>query len=564
MLTILAPVGVALAQSATDSPPVTTSSSTVPTTPPVLSSIYATNITAGSAQIRWHTDRLANSMVDYGAMPGNYVQFSSSRCDAGGFLTDHCVNIMGLVSGTIYLRARSMDTNGLEGKSAEISLGVPNTTSVSNTLTSTTPPILMSVRAENVIGPTAQIRWQTDRPASSLVDYGTAPGNFTQSASSRCDAGGLTTDHCVNLTGLTAGAIYYRARSLDASNAEGQFSGSSFTSAGYSSSPQTTTASTSLQPVPPNNVNAFGSGSSVTVSWLPPTVPVSEIKIYHQSYTTGWTYIATTDFAHTSYTENNLPPGTYQYQLVACAQGVCSVAATSPAVTIASPVATTTVTSTTATPATSAASGSVPTVTLKTNGGSYGPVSLPAPATYTIYWTTTGNPTSCQPEGTWSGSGAKYVPAGSWDFSGVSVLGPKTYTLNCSNAYGSSRASITINIVAGTAAATSVTSTNTTSPTTTSTSTPTSATTVTSTTSVIPPSTRLTTPLPTRSRWAASAHTTSSSPRRCRVTTRTRTLRRTRLLSETSARLPTQAPSRSLMSCRTDWSSSRVLVLSGP
>jgi len=49
------------------------------------------------------------------------------------------------------------------------------------------------------------IRWRSDEPTDSKVEYGNAPGNLSQSAVT----GESVTDHVVTLTGLDAGTIYF-------------------------------------------------------------------------------------------------------------------------------------------------------------------------------------------------------------------------------------------------------------------------------------------------------------------------------------------------------------------
>ena len=66
-----------------------------------------------------------------------------------------------------------------------------------------------SIRAENVIHPGAQIKWMTDIAGDSKVFYGTSPGSYPNSVLGDCSATAATTDHCVNLTSLTASTRYY-------------------------------------------------------------------------------------------------------------------------------------------------------------------------------------------------------------------------------------------------------------------------------------------------------------------------------------------------------------------
>jgi hypothetical protein len=91
-------------------------------------------------------------------------------------------------------------------------------------------------------------------------------------------------------------------------------------------------------------------------------------------------------------------------------------------------------------------SSQTPVVDIKVDG-SDGNVYRTAPASYTLNWNTTGNPTSCVPTGTWGGGGVKSA-FGSQSFAGVSVIGTKTYGLTCSNAYGSVTDTVTVEVTA--------------------------------------------------------------------------------------------------------------------
>jgi hypothetical protein len=68
----------------------------------VISGLQAVNIIGSGAQIIWTTDIAADSTVYYGTSTANVTNYSSNRCDAGGSVTSHCVNLMGLAPSTVY------------------------------------------------------------------------------------------------------------------------------------------------------------------------------------------------------------------------------------------------------------------------------------------------------------------------------------------------------------------------------------------------------------------------------------------------------------------------------
>ncbi len=100
------------------------------------------------------------------------------------------------------------------------------------------------------------------------------------------------------------------------------------------------------------------------------------------------------------------------------------------------------------TPACSVA-GTAPTVSLSSN-----PSGGTAPMTSTITWTTSNSPTSCTASGAWSGS--KTTSGGSQSVTGIPA-GSNTFTLSCTNAYGTGSASTNVTAIAADAGAPTVT-----------------------------------------------------------------------------------------------------------
>lgn len=72
--------------------------------------------------------------------------------------------------------------------------------------TGVTPPIVSNLRVVNILQNSATVLWDTNEPATSTVNYGLSSGyGFTATG----DIGGLVTSHRVDLSGLTADAIYH-------------------------------------------------------------------------------------------------------------------------------------------------------------------------------------------------------------------------------------------------------------------------------------------------------------------------------------------------------------------
>ena len=108
--------------------------------PPVITNVRAENIVSSGAQIKWTTDKLSDSRVNYGTAPGSYSSYSTNVCDGGGFVTSHCINLMGLAPSVVYyVRASSYD-GSLSASSSEYSFtAAPDSASSSDTVPPTAP-----------------------------------------------------------------------------------------------------------------------------------------------------------------------------------------------------------------------------------------------------------------------------------------------------------------------------------------------------------------------------------------------------------------------------------------
>jgi hypothetical protein len=163
------------------------------TTPPVLSAITASAITATGATITWTTDETADTQVDYGATPS----YGSSTTLVATLVTAHSRAVGGLTAGTVYhYRVRSRDAAG------NLALSTDRTFT---TATGTAPPTItiqplprtvvvgatatFSVTASGTPAPTYQ--WQRD---TTDIPGATAPG-YTTPATTAGDDG--ATFRCV-------------------------------------------------------------------------------------------------------------------------------------------------------------------------------------------------------------------------------------------------------------------------------------------------------------------------------------------------------------------------------
>ncbi|MBP6963463.1 MAG: fibronectin type III domain-containing protein [Armatimonadetes bacterium] len=160
-------------------------------TPPVISEILAEPGSV-SVVITWATNEPATSQVEYGETDayGNLTAIDPN------WVTDHRVVITTLASGTEYhFRVRSMDSDGNEAVSEDHSFTTQGPDE--------TAPVISEVSVSQNMN-SAIIRWRTDEPATSRVDYGTttAYGEYRES-------GDLVKIHSVTLTDLLADTLYH-------------------------------------------------------------------------------------------------------------------------------------------------------------------------------------------------------------------------------------------------------------------------------------------------------------------------------------------------------------------
>ncbi|NWG13124.1 MAG: fibronectin type III domain-containing protein [Acidobacteria bacterium] len=172
------------------------------TTPPTISNVSAGSITQTSAAITWTTNEAADSQVEYGTTTsyGSSTTLDSTR------VTAHSQALSGLTAGTLYhYRVRSSDAAGNLAVSTDYTF---TTASGSDT----TPPVISAVSASGITPSSAAIRWITNEPADTQVEYGTTAA-YGWSTSLN---GAATTTHNQTLSGLSASTTYhYRVRSRD-------------------------------------------------------------------------------------------------------------------------------------------------------------------------------------------------------------------------------------------------------------------------------------------------------------------------------------------------------------
>ncbi|MEK9179974.1 MAG: peptidoglycan-binding protein [Patescibacteria group bacterium] len=188
-----------------------------------------------------------------------------------------------------------------------------------------------NLRAENIYGPGAQIKWTTDESGDSKVYYGTSPGNYPNHAAGDClSPSSPVFEHCVNLTNLAASTkYYYVVKTTVASGSYPEYTSEekNFDSA-TSSSTSTSTSTGTSPPAAPSGFIAALSGNDVKLDWQDNSSDESDFKIFRRPQGGIWAFIISLSQNVTSFTEFgfavNFSPGTYEYHVNACNPAGCS------------------------------------------------------------------------------------------------------------------------------------------------------------------------------------------------------------------------------------------------
>ncbi len=183
------------------------------TAPEITSGPRAVNVQRTTATIRWVTNELSNSFVEYSTRE----DFPNSQTATSDELTkNHRIGLEGLTASTRYFyRVRSTDA---AGNSSIFKRGFFHTKGRPDTK----PPVIVKGPiAEEVREESALIIWLTNEVANSQVQYATFD-DFRNPQSVEVDE--LVEEHRVELTGLESGTRYfYRVRSTDAAGNESRF-----------------------------------------------------------------------------------------------------------------------------------------------------------------------------------------------------------------------------------------------------------------------------------------------------------------------------------------------------
>jgi phosphodiesterase/alkaline phosphatase D-like protein len=161
----------------------------------------AQNVTENSATLWWMTNGNTRTMVKYGTDQNNLSQSAT-----GPHGREHKVQLTGLQPGTTYYFALLTNENQVREQG---SFQTPSANQA-NSIRITNGPKIESLNSNQAV-----ISWSTNRPASTVVRYGTDANNLTQTA--QAPWGSET--HTVTLKNLQPNTTYYFA--VESSQAQG-------------------------------------------------------------------------------------------------------------------------------------------------------------------------------------------------------------------------------------------------------------------------------------------------------------------------------------------------------
>jgi hypothetical protein len=272
----------------------TFTTTSVVSSPPVITNVATTNLTGTSVTVTWTTDQPSSSQINYGTT----TAYGSSTTLDPTLVTAHSETITGLTAGTAY------DFDVTSTTAASLSTTSPNST-FSTPVSTATPPYVGYVAAWGINNTGATVTWSTDVLATAQMAYGTttALGQLSPLQTA------MTASHGVTLTGLNPGTEYYFvAQSTGADGATGYSAAMNFTTTGTQTTP------------PPviSNVTATNiTNTTATITWTTDQATSSQVNYgLSTTYTNSSTLSPTLVTSH-SVTLTGLAAGaTYDFDVM--------------------------------------------------------------------------------------------------------------------------------------------------------------------------------------------------------------------------------------------------------
>ncbi|MEN8262198.1 MAG: PKD domain-containing protein [Nitrospirota bacterium] len=200
--------------------------------PPVISGVYADNITRSNATINWTTNEAADTQIEYGTT----LSYGYITSPDPVLVNTHIQTISVAPSTEYFYRVLSRDASG----NLAVSGSYVFTSAEQLDLTL---PVISNVQVTNLTSSSATISWMTDEASTSMVEYGIMP-NYESITSNDQN---LVTIHSVDIAGLSSYTAYtFRVISMDSAYNDAVSGNYSFTTSNlppkintYSANPAT-------------------------------------------------------------------------------------------------------------------------------------------------------------------------------------------------------------------------------------------------------------------------------------------------------------------------------------
>ncbi|MFL6214632.1 MAG: fibronectin type III domain-containing protein [Blastocatellia bacterium] len=176
-------------------------------TPPVISAVASSGVTASAANITWTTNEASDSTVDYGTT----TAYGASVTNATRVIS-HTLALSGLVASTTYhFRVKSRDAAGNLATSGDYTFATSAASGGGGG--GGTAPVISVLSTGSVTTSGATVTWTTDKTCDTQVEYGASASYGSSTALNSTRA----TTHSATLSGLVANTTYhFRVRSRDA------------------------------------------------------------------------------------------------------------------------------------------------------------------------------------------------------------------------------------------------------------------------------------------------------------------------------------------------------------
>ena len=189
---------------------------------PEISSIMIIDAGPGSVSVTWMTDEPASTVVEYGI---NIDEYNLNYVDAER-TTVHNAIINDLQKDTnYYFKIKSADANSNLNSLEDFVFRTFNYAAGVSPPYDQEAPTIYNINHSSVNQTRAWVKWTTNEPATSIVEYGLVEGSYTKATSSSY----LSQKHSILLEGLNPGTTYYyKVSSSDEENNAASRDGFSF------------------------------------------------------------------------------------------------------------------------------------------------------------------------------------------------------------------------------------------------------------------------------------------------------------------------------------------------